>query len=167
MSYTPVIVIIVSADSEWEALKEYIPVSENRIRVSPYGEYFRTSKSIFSGLENDEILFHGGWGKIDSAASAQWAISEFHPDLVIHIGTAGGFSDRIKEEQIVFATKTIVYDITERMHDPEEAIHDYITEITTPVPPEIVEDVFAPPSFPPIRIWIREGLIFCPVTTMQ
>ncbi len=37
------------------------------------------------------VFFHGGWGKIDAAGSAQYVIDTFRPGLIVNIGNAGGF----------------------------------------------------------------------------
>ena len=133
----PDTVVIISANAEWEALKEVLPSQDYRLERSPYGEYFIADHKLLPGLAEPVIFLHGGWGRIDAAASAQWAISEFQPDSIINLGTAGGFEGRIRVGQIVFASKTIVYDIIERMGSASEAIQDYTTEIKTEVPPEL------------------------------
>ena len=71
----------------------------------------------------------GGWGKIDAAASAQYAISRWRPLLVINLGTCAGISGHIDKFDVVLAERTIVYDITERMGDSAEAIRHYSTTI--------------------------------------
>ena len=74
-------------------------------------------------------LFHGGWGKISASATAQYAIDHFQPDLLINLGTCGGFEGRISRGTVILVTKTIVYDIIEQMSDPDEAIEHYSTEL--------------------------------------
>ncbi|MBL8021680.1 MAG: 5'-methylthioadenosine/S-adenosylhomocysteine nucleosidase [Leptospirales bacterium] len=102
------------------------------LKATPYGQYFSAPAGSIAGVSKPLIFFHGGWGKVDAAASAQWAISKWSPRLVVNIGTAGGFSGRIREGEIVFATRTIVYDIVERMGSAQEAIDDYTTELGPP-----------------------------------
>jgi len=99
--------------------------------------FFRKFKSEIlkwgSGLPEIDfqpvLFFHGGWGKISAAASAQYVIDHFAPDLLVNLGTCGGFEGRIAAGTIILVEKTIVYDIIEQMGDPDEAIADYSTVI--------------------------------------
>ncbi len=78
------IVVFLSANAEWKAVKEIFPDLE--IQVSPLGEF---ANLIPNALHL--ILFHGGWGEISAAATAQygliisnqiyWSISEHAADL--------------------------------------------------------------------------------------
>jgi adenosylhomocysteine nucleosidase len=108
------ILVLISANSEWRAVKPIFPTAE--IRRSPYGEYF------ISPLDASAIFFHGGWGKISAAATAQYAIDHFQPDLIVNLGTCGGFEGRIETGTIILVEKTIVYDIIEQMSDSDAAI---------------------------------------------
>ncbi len=76
-----------------------------------------------------DTYFHGGWGKISAAATTQYVIDHFQPDLLVNLGTCGGFEGRIARGTIILVTKTIVYDIIEQMSEPEEAIAHYSTEL--------------------------------------
>ncbi|MBI2758048.1 MAG: 5'-methylthioadenosine/S-adenosylhomocysteine nucleosidase [Chloroflexi bacterium] len=116
------IVVIISANAEWRAVKELYPnlVTQH----SPFGEFANLQLSTF-----DLQLFHGGWGKISAAASAQYVIDHFQPDLIINLGTCGGFEGRIERGAIILADKTIVYDIVEQMTDSDETIEHYSTEL--------------------------------------
>ena len=71
----------------------------------------------------------GGWGKIDAAASAQYAISRWRPSVVVNLGTCAGILGKIEKFETVLAERTVVYDITERMGDSSEAIRSYSTTI--------------------------------------
>lgn len=116
------IVVIISADAEWRVVKELYPNLD--LHNSPFGE--------FAELTFDTrhlTLFHGGWGKISAAATAQYAIDHFKPDLLINLGTCGGFAGRIKTGTVILVERTIVYDIIEQMTDSDEAIQHYSTEI--------------------------------------
>jgi len=73
------------------------------------------------------LFFHGGWGKISAAASAQYAIDRWQPTLLINLGTCGGFAGTIERGTIILAERTMVYDIIEQMFDAEEAIDFYTT----------------------------------------
>jgi adenosylhomocysteine nucleosidase len=116
------IVIVISANAEWRVVKELYPHLE--IQHSPYGE--------FSNLTLDACpltLFHGGWGKISAAATAQYIIDHFQPDLLVNLGTCGGFAGRIETGTVMLVERTLVYDIIEQMGDGAEAIEHYATDI--------------------------------------
>lgn len=116
------VAVIISADAEWCAVKEVYPDLE--IRMSPYGE--------FANLVLDAqhlTLFHGGWGKISAAASAQYVIDHFKPGLLINLGTCGGFAGRIETGTIILVERTLVYDIIEQMGDGVEAIKHYVSNL--------------------------------------
>ena len=113
-------IVIVSANGEWHAVKSFYPDAD--IQQSPFGEYF---DATFDHVR--VTLFHGGWGKIAAAATAQYVIDQFKPDLLINLGTCGGFEGRIERETIILVEKTIVYDIIEQMTDSDDAIVHYST----------------------------------------
>ena len=120
------IMVIISAEAEWQAVKEII--SPGDIHSTRLGEYFDQTL----GMETPATVtrfFHGGWGKISAAATAQAAIDRWQPDLLVNLGTCGGFEGRIARGKIILVTKTIIYDIVEQMSDPNEAIYHYSTEL--------------------------------------
>jgi adenosylhomocysteine nucleosidase len=112
------IIVLISANSEWRAVKEILTPS--CVQSTLLGETFDVRPVTY---------FHGGWGKISAAATTQVVIDHFQPDLLINLGTCGGFEGRIARGTIILVTKTIVYDIIEQMSDPEDAIAHYSTEI--------------------------------------
>lgn len=115
------IVVIISAHTEWRFAKNHL--TPTQIFYSPYGEWFR-----YQLHEQSYIFFQGGWGKISAAASAQYAISLWNPDIVVNLGTCGGFSGTsIHKGDLILADSTLVYDILEQMGDPQEAIQAYAT----------------------------------------
>ncbi|MBI5953219.1 MAG: 5'-methylthioadenosine/S-adenosylhomocysteine nucleosidase [Chloroflexi bacterium] len=116
------VVVIISANAEWRVVKELYPNLE--IQHSPYGEFANLTFD-FRPL----TLFHGGWGKISAAATAQYVIDYFQPDLLINLGTCGGFAGRIETGTIMLVERTLVYDIIEQMGDGAEAIEHYATDI--------------------------------------
>src|SRR5690606_29716671 len=80
-----IIPVLVSANGEWEAVKAILQPSS--LQLSLAGEFFEIL------IENQPCLFfHSGWGKIATAASTQFVIDHYHPELVINIGTSGGFT---------------------------------------------------------------------------
>jgi adenosylhomocysteine nucleosidase len=116
------IVVIISANSEWRVVKELYP--HLSLRTSPFGEFADLQLGTF-----DLQFFHGGWGKISAAATAQYVIDHFQPDLLVNLGTCGGFAGRIETGTIILVERTLVYDIIEQMGDGAEAIEHYSTEI--------------------------------------
>lgn len=115
-------VVIVSADGEWTAVKALFPAVV--IRALPIAEAFETN------LENHAVTFvRGGWGKVSAAASTQFVIDQLQPDLIVNLGTCGGFEGRIDQGTIILVERTVIYDIIEQMTDADEAIEHYATHI--------------------------------------
>jgi adenosylhomocysteine nucleosidase len=75
------------------------------------------------------VYFQGGWGKIAAAASTQYCIDRWHPELVVNLGTCGGFAGEISQGEIILVEKAIVYDILEQMGDPAAHIAHYTTQL--------------------------------------
>jgi adenosylhomocysteine nucleosidase len=120
------ILVLISADAEWRAVKEILRPAE--VSVSPVGEFFRAQ--LPSTPDAQPLTFlHGGWGKISAAATAQYAIDHFGPQLLVNLGTCGGFAGRIEPGTVILVERTIVYDIVEQMGDPDDAIAHYETEL--------------------------------------
>ncbi len=116
------ITVIVSANGEWTILKSFFPGVS--IVTTPFGERFEAD------LEARQLtFFQGGWGKVSAAASAQYVIDQLQPDLLVNLGTCGGFLGRIEQGIIILVERTIIYDIVEQMTDPEEAIEHYATRL--------------------------------------
>jgi adenosylhomocysteine nucleosidase len=116
------IIVIISANAEWRVVKELYP--KLSLQTSPFGEFADLRLGMF-----DLQFFHGGWGKISAAATAQYVIDHFQPDLLVNLGTCGGFADRIKTGTVILVERTLVYDIIEQMGDGATAIEFYSTEI--------------------------------------
>lgn len=111
-------VILISANSEWQAAKGILKPAKTF--YTPFGEAFEDGGLTF---------FHGGWGKISAAATAQFTIDHYQPGLLVNVGTCGGFAGRVERGTVILVDKTIVYDIFEQMSDPQEAIEAYSTEL--------------------------------------
>lgn len=118
----PRIVVIISADGEWKAVPEIYPDSE--YHKTPYGQYIVRE---YNG--EPVILMHGGWSKVQSAASAQYAIDTWKPELIVNLGTCGGFRGQIERDAVVMANKAVVYDIISEIGDPDEHFQYFTTEI--------------------------------------
>lgn len=102
--------------------------------MTPFGEFF-------TGNHDDWNLIYcqGGWGKTSAAASAQYAISTWKPDLIVNLGTCGGFAGRVERGEIILAAKTAIYDIVERMGEMQTALDFYslkadLTWLSEPYP---------------------------------
>lgn len=120
------IVVIISANIEWQAIRSLFPAIEPQ--MSPLGQWFVVEFDL-GGHREPVIFFHGGWGKIAAAASAQYVLDRWAPALLVNLGTCGGFQGEIERGEIILVERTIVYDIIEQMVDPQEAIAHYTTEI--------------------------------------
>jgi adenosylhomocysteine nucleosidase len=112
------VVVLVSANAEWRTVKDLL--APPSVQTSPLGETFGTP---------DATYFHGGWGKISAAATAQYVVDHFHPGLLVNLGTCGGFAGWIERGDLLLVTETIVYDILEQMGDAEGAIAHYSTQL--------------------------------------
>ena len=120
------VVVLVSADAEWRALRQIWP--QPPARSSPFGEWIEREVGAGAG-RRPVVLFHGGWGKIAAAASTQYAIDRWHPSRLVNVGTCGGFRGRIERGEVVLVERTVVYDIVEQMGDAAEAIAAYTTDL--------------------------------------
>lgn len=129
MSVRHKFVILISADAEWRAIRDYF--QNDVIEQSPFGEWFTHDYQSILEFITTVIWIHGGWGKVAAAASAQYVIDRWHPELLINIGTCGGFEGEIENGEIILVEKTIIYDIFEQMGDPDEHIKYYMTDIDT------------------------------------
>ena len=116
------IIVLISADAEWKVVKEFL--NPAGLFPTPFGDGFDLA------IDGQRVTFiQGGWGKISAAASAQYAIDHFHPDLVINLGTCGGFQGSVARGEIILVDETLVYDILEQMGSQEEALAYYQTRL--------------------------------------
>lgn len=115
-------VIIISANTEWRATLPLFPGA--RVQSSPLGQWFETR---IGG--RPVVFFHGGWGKIAAAASAQYVIDRWRPRLLINLGACGGIRGEIEKGTILLVERAVVYDIVEQMTDPEAAIAHFTTDL--------------------------------------
>lgn len=103
-------VVMISAIAEWKAVKEIFPVLE--ITTSPYGD-----TAVLQHAGFDLKLYHSGWGKIASAGAIQYVIDHDQPDLIVNLGTCGGFEGVMNLLDVVLVERTFIYDIVELMGD--------------------------------------------------
>jgi adenosylhomocysteine nucleosidase len=118
--------VVISANAEWKTIRRLYP-SEN-YKNSPWGEYFYKKIATRKGSRN-VLFFHEGWGKVAAAGGTQYVIDKFDPEILINLGTCGGFEGKAEILDIILAERTVIYDIKEAMGDSKEAIADYTTEI--------------------------------------
>jgi len=104
------VVVLVSAIAEWNAVKPLFP--DARMRNFPFGECFDIRL-----LDEHISFFHSGWGKIASAGSIQYVINKYSPDLIVNLGTCGGFEPETRLGEIILVDQAYVYDIVELMGD--------------------------------------------------
>jgi adenosylhomocysteine nucleosidase len=120
------IVVLISASAEWRVVKSVSPDEE--FNKTPWGEYFEKEIKT-TNRKVPVIFFHEGWGKVAAAGATQYAIDRWNPDIMINLGTCGGFEGLVKRFEILLIDKTVIYDIKEAMGDSREAIDDYATDI--------------------------------------
>jgi adenosylhomocysteine nucleosidase len=116
------IVVLVSANAEWAPVKEYLAPAH--VERTPYGECFTRPFA-----DGDVVFLHGGWGKISTAASTEYAITRWTPEALINVGTCGGIGGRAARGETLLVTRAITYDIYESMGDSAEAIRWYTTDV--------------------------------------
>ena len=126
------IVVIVSAIAEWNGIKPLFP--DLKIERFPFGEYFHQTldnpappkgrRDDVSEAEGWHLtFFHTGWGKIASAGAMQYLIDHYSPDLIVNLGTCGGFDGLVEQGDIILVDETYVYDIVELMGDLDIAAY--------------------------------------------
>src|SRR6266496_5102358 len=104
------VVVLISAIAEWNAVKPLFPNA--KMRRFPFGECFDMM------IQDEHIsFFHSGWGKIASAGSMQYVIDNYSPDLIVNLGTCGGFEGAVNQGDVILVDKTYLYDIVELMGD--------------------------------------------------
>ncbi|HEX2691812.1 MAG TPA: 5'-methylthioadenosine/S-adenosylhomocysteine nucleosidase [Kofleriaceae bacterium] len=120
----PRVVALISATAEWKIVVAQFP--GEALHRTPFGSWL-----VHRLGAEDVVFFHGGYGKVAAASSTQYAIDRWHPGLLVNLGTCGGFGGERKVGDIVLASETFLYDIVERMGDPDEAIEDFHTRLDT------------------------------------
>lgn len=120
------VLVLISADEEWRAVKEEL--RPNRVRTYPLGEWFPFDLKV-SNKKSEVVFLQTGCGKIPAAAATQYALDQWSPRLIINLGTCGGFEGKVKTGDVLVVTKTVVYDICERSGHHEEQIAKYTTDL--------------------------------------
>jgi adenosylhomocysteine nucleosidase len=120
-------VVLISADAEWYEVWRCF--SDQIVKSSPIGEWVAQSYPNIPGILKPVIYFHGGWGKVASAGSTQYIIDRWQPRLIINLGTCGGIAGLVNVGEIILVEKTVIYDIYEKMGDPDEHLKHYMSVI--------------------------------------
>jgi adenosylhomocysteine nucleosidase len=131
----PRVLFLICADAEWESAQRH--VSQAHIQLTPYGDWFPAcllpDQQIIpilphTLLPQDGIaaaLMHTGWGKIAAAGATQYAIDTWKPELLVNLGTCGGFYGAVQRGEILLVDQTYVYDILEQMGDLDAHLNQY------------------------------------------
>jgi len=115
-------VILISADAEWQAVRELLPgVVVDR---TPYGEWFTWRIG-----EWEIPVMQAGWGKSASGGAAQYAIDRWQGEVLVNLGTCGGFAGRVERGEVILAERTVIYDIIEMMGDEADCIAERSVDI--------------------------------------
>lgn len=69
----------------------------------------RQLKQLFEGM--DVVVQKCGIGKVNAALGAQRMISEFHPDVIISSGCAGGNGDDINVQDVIVSSELSYHDV--------------------------------------------------------
>jgi adenosylhomocysteine nucleosidase len=118
------ILVLISADAEWTATLETLGIGADDLVRTPYGDCFTET------MQGEPIVFlHGGWGKVAAAASAEYAIGRWNPEVILNLGTCGGIEGRIRTGEKILVTRTIIYDIHEAIGESAEAVEAYSTTL--------------------------------------
>ena len=120
------VAVIVSAVQEWDAVVAC--GLHDALHTSPYGAWFIAPVDV-GGRAEAVVFLNGGWAKIAAAGSAQYVIDRWQPQLIVNLGTCGGFEGAIARNTIILAERTLVYDIVEQMGDPDAALARFATDL--------------------------------------
>ena len=74
------------------------------------------------------MFFHAGWGKTASAGALQYILDHYVPDLVINLGTCGGFAGTVQRGDVILVERAFIYDIVELM-DSADVTEYYATTL--------------------------------------
>jgi adenosylhomocysteine nucleosidase len=121
------IVVLISADEEWRAVKRIMQPSKP-LPSSPFGEWFLQDVQV-QERKLPVVFLQTGCGKVPAAAATQFALNKWNPQTIINLGTCGGFNGKVERGDILLITKAVVYDIYERSGGHDEQIAKYTTEL--------------------------------------
>ena len=110
------IVVLISANAEWHSVRQLF--SKVEVEHYLYGEFFHVALGRLPVM-----FFHTGWGKTASAGALQYILDHYGPDLVINLGTCGGFVGTVQRGDVILVERAFIYDIVELMDSAD--ITDY------------------------------------------
>lgn len=105
--------IQICSELEWSSTKSIFKIGRGQLHKQRYGEYFNHRVR-----EHQSIFYHSGATKTRAAATCQFAIDTWHPDVVINLGTCGGVSKEVRKLDIILAEKTFQYDVMQKFGTP-------------------------------------------------
>ena len=95
--------IIVAMDKEFMQLKTLL--SESQTERKNYKDF------VFGKIGDNEVVMQQcGIGKVNSAIGAVEMIDNYHPDLIISSGVAGGADTQLNVTEVVVATECVYHD---------------------------------------------------------
>ncbi|MCH5312617.1 MAG: 5'-methylthioadenosine/adenosylhomocysteine nucleosidase [Prevotella sp.] len=96
--------IIVAMDKEFDCIKGLLN--------DPKPIYYENRCFIYGTLGyNTIIITLCGIGKVNSAIGTYQLIQQFHPDVIISTGVAGGASPKLEIQDVVVSTETCYHDV--------------------------------------------------------
>lgn len=116
------IAVLISANAEWKCAIAYY--RNPTCVTTPAGTCF-----VQELAHHKVLFFHSGWGKVASASATQYVIDRWAPQLLINLGTCGGFTDCVQVGEVILPNETLIYDIYERMGDAAAAVQAYSTQL--------------------------------------
>ena len=119
--------------------------------------------------DNECILVISGVGKVNAARTAQILIDNYHVDMIINVGVAGGVSTSLSIGDIIIGEKMVQhdFDITAFKHEkgyiPNVGIYINGDEYLI----KLAEDVLVDNNYPYQKGVIASGDIFCTEEAMS
>jgi len=102
--------ILCAMDEEIETLKKAL-VNENVVDVSGVSFYEGTIS------DQDVVFVRSGIGKVQAGLTTALLITQFHVDVVINSGSAGGIGKGLHVGDVVLSTQTAYHDVDARAFD--------------------------------------------------
>ena len=113
--------VVISANAEWQSVRPLFPNAD--VAHYPYGEFFHAALGVLPVM-----FFHTGWGKTASAGALQYILDHYAPELVINLGTCGGFAGTVRRGDVILVERAFIYDIVELM-DSADVTDYYATSL--------------------------------------
>ncbi|MED1204722.1 5'-methylthioadenosine/S-adenosylhomocysteine nucleosidase [Heyndrickxia acidicola] len=93
------------------AMEEEVALLRKNI-VNPQVEVIAGYEFTTGKMNGKEvILLRSGIGKVNAAMSAAILLQQFHPDVIINTGSAGGFDPALNVGDVVISTEVIHHDV--------------------------------------------------------